>query len=164
MFLIKQHLHSPPSLTADKWSAPDHRNRCSTGCPALNGTYCWGLIRSKCPHWVEGRVGQKAPVTQVLTFSNECNVIQCMGQQSHAESRPTCWQRTSDPRRLNAAPAPAVTCGNWDCAGITTPRGFWVIRGPNHTSSGGADYKETRFDQGPLFCLWFLIYKENRHA
>lgn len=136
MFLMKQHLHAAPSLTADVWAPPQHRNRCSTGCPALNGTYCWGRKRSKCPHQVVGRVGQKAPASTSLDLLNECNVIQCMGQQSHAESRPTCWQRPSDPRRLHTAPAPAMTCGDWDSAGLTTPWGFWVIRGPNHAGSG----------------------------
>lgn len=46
-------------LTADLRLGPDLRNRCSTGCPALNDSYCRGLNRSKCPRQVEGRVRQR---------------------------------------------------------------------------------------------------------
>lgn len=78
-------------LRADVWAAPDHRNRCSAGPPPLlNGDYCGGLKRSKCPHQVEGWPRQKAPASTSLDLSNECNVIQCTGQQSHSESRATC--------------------------------------------------------------------------
>lgn len=58
--------------------------------PPLNGTYCWGLKQSKCPAQAEGQVRQKAAASTGPDLLNECNVIQYMGQQSHAESRPTC--------------------------------------------------------------------------
>lgn len=75
-------------LRADVWAAPAHRNRCSTGPPPLlNGDYCGGLKRSKCPRQVEGWLRQKAPASTSPDLSNECNVIQRTGQQSHSESR-----------------------------------------------------------------------------
>lgn len=77
--------HSTSSLTG-VWFAPDRRNRCCAGRPPLNGTYCWGLKQSKCP----AQARQKAAASTNPDLLNECNVIQYMGQQSHAQSRPTC--------------------------------------------------------------------------
>lgn len=81
--------HSTSSLTG-VWSAPDRRNRCGAGRPPLNGTYCWGLKQSKCPARAGGQVRQKAAASTNPDLLNECNVIQYMGQQSHAQSRATC--------------------------------------------------------------------------
>lgn len=103
---------------------------------ALNGAYCWGLKLSKCPCWVKGQVRQKAPGPISLDLLNECKVIRYVGQQSHAESRPTCWRRTST-RHPTPPPPPAMTCGDTDSPGIQrTTCGFWVITGPNQASRG----------------------------
>lgn len=76
------------TVTVEPHSA--QRNRCSTGYPALKDFYCWGLKQNKCPQQAKGQDGQEAPGFTSLDLLNECNVTQCVGLQSNAESRPTC--------------------------------------------------------------------------
>lgn len=71
----------------------------------------------------------------------------------------TCWKQSLWPPQLKPFSTPAVTCGCWDSAWITSLGGVLAIRGPEWICLDPGT-KMANFSQGLLDHFWFWFIRE----